>query len=92
MIRIILQYLLPFLLPFIGYGIYLLLNRHARDLSRWPYFTLTALSVALGSASLIYWAFVDGSQPGQTYVPPQYIDGEIVPGGFVGDEPEQPGG
>ncbi|MEO1016406.1 MAG: DUF6111 family protein [Pseudomonadota bacterium] len=86
MIRIFLNYLLPFLLPFLAYGLYVLMSRHARELTSWPLFTLTLSGLLLSAGSLVFWALVDGSEPGGTYVPPAYEDGEIVPGRFEGND------
>ncbi len=86
--RLLLNYLLPIALPFIVYGVWLLLARRKARLAgaggapEWhdvPWTWLLIASALLVAASFVVVALMDGSPPGGTYVPPQYIEGEIVP-------------
>ncbi len=86
MSRIFLHYIVPLLLPFVVYGVWLALARRragpagARDWRDAPWTWLAIAGMGLLIMSLVGLALVSGSPPGGTYVPPQYIDGEIVPG------------
>ena len=86
--RLLLNYLLPIVLPFAFYGIWLAYARYKartaghegapewRD-APWTWLMVAgAVLVAVGFASL---AFIGGSPIDQKYIPPKYIDGVIVP-------------
>lgn len=91
MLRKLLLYVLPFLLPLVAYGIWLAFARRKARLAGsgalpgWQEAPWTWLLIAgfglliLGFASL---ALFGNDTPGGRYVPPQVIDGEIVPGRF----------
>ncbi len=88
MSRIVLQYVLPLLVPFVIYGAWLALSRSkarpagADAAPEWreaPWTWLLIAGLGLLIASLVGLALVDGASPEKTYVPPQFIDGEIVP-------------
>ncbi|MFQ5984728.1 MAG: DUF6111 family protein [Alphaproteobacteria bacterium] len=91
MLRKLLLYVLPFLLPLVAYGVWLAFARRKARLAgsgalpRWQEAPWTWLLIAgfglliLGFASL---ALFGNGAPGGRYVPPQVIDGEIVPGRF----------
>ena len=86
--RLLLNYLLPIVLPFAVYGFWLAYARHKARTSGqdgmpewrdapWTWLMVAAAGlVAVGFAAL---AFVGGSPTDQKYIPPQYIDGVIVP-------------
>lgn len=87
--RLLLSYLLPIVLPFIIYGVWLLLARRkvrlagADGVPEWrdaPWTWLLTASALLVAASFVALALTGGSPPGGTYVAPHYIDGVIVPG------------
>jgi hypothetical protein len=90
--RIFLTIVLPFLLPTIVYVLWLLAMRRIelagaapwRTLP-WPWLVAAGLMLMVG---LLYFIsiHVGGSAQG-TYVPPRYIDGEIVPGHVVPADP-----
>jgi uncharacterized protein DUF6111 len=90
MIRILLTIVLPLLLPTLLYLLWLAASRRAalagpapwRDL---PWVWLAAAGVALAALLLFFINIRVGSQG--TYVPPQYIDGRVVPGHVVPAEP-----
>ena len=85
---LLLNYLLPIILPFAIYGVWLTYARYRARLAGhdgmpewrdapWTWLMVSAAGlVALGFAAL---AFVGGSPTDLKYVPPQYIDGVIVP-------------
>ncbi len=88
MLRVFLLQLLLFLLPFIGYGIYVWVTRglaqaqQSYNTNRVVWLVLAGFGcVALGLVALA--AF--GEQEEGAYVPLEYRDGELVPGGFRGD-------
>jgi hypothetical protein len=81
MLRIFLEVVLPFLVPFVAFGAYrLLVTRGAGFLDRTPWFMLTAAGMLLACASLISLAFLGGERPGGAYVPSRIENGRIVPG------------
>ncbi len=86
MIRKILFHLVPFLLPFIAYGLYVFATRRARAkgqaFDEAPWFWLFSSGLASLVASLIaVWA-VGGDPAGGEYVAPHMKAGKIVPGQF----------
>ncbi|MCB2055784.1 MAG: hypothetical protein KDE35_16275 [Geminicoccaceae bacterium] len=82
MARILAQYILPFLLPFLGYFAYrLLVDRGRGYLSDTPWFMLTTIGLSLTVVSLIGLALTDAGGPADgVYIPPHMEDGRIVPG------------
>ena len=86
--RLLLNYLLPIVLPFAVYGIWLAFTRYKARTSGhdgmpewrdtpWTWLMVAgAVLVAAGFASL---AFIGGSPIDQKYIPPKCIDGVIVP-------------
>jgi hypothetical protein len=89
MVRKILFHLIPFLLPFIAYGLYVFATRRARANStageafdEAPWYWLFSVGLALTGASLIaVWAFT-GAPAGGSYVAPHMENGQVVPGKF----------
>ena len=80
MLRILLQYLLPLLLPFLAYLIYARLTQKTGGLTDAPWLGLAAAGVVLMAVSLAAWGLLTGSEPGATYVPARLEDGRLVPG------------
>jgi peptidoglycan/LPS O-acetylase OafA/YrhL len=85
--RILLNYLLPIILPFVIYGLWLAFARYkARKAGEeggpeWrdaPWTWLMIASAGLVAAGFVVLALQGGTSPDTTYYPPQYIDGEIV--------------
>lgn len=89
MLRAILTYLLPFLLPAIVFFIWVWFRaRYAERHGGTPpkveqghYFWLTLAGgvlvlMTLGATALLS----EGGRPGDTYMPPRVIDGKVVPG------------
>ncbi|MBT3330656.1 MAG: hypothetical protein HOK21_12585 [Rhodospirillaceae bacterium] len=86
MLRKILFHLLPFLLPFIAYGLYLFATRRARQkgqaFDEAPWYWLFASGMLLLVISLVAVWFFSGDPAGGEYVAPHMQDGEMVPGKF----------
>jgi hypothetical protein len=85
MSRILLQYLLPLLLPFLAYFAYLALARGNTPgwLERVPWPHLAGAGVLLMALSLITWSLLSGAPTEEVYVPPHVEDGRVVPGTTV---------
>jgi hypothetical protein len=87
MLRVLLQYLLPLLLPFLAYAAYVALAQGRLPdwltLSDRQWLMLGGAGVALMAISLVSWTLLSGSPPEETYVPPHLEDGRIVPGTTV---------
>jgi Family of unknown function (DUF6111) len=89
MLRVLLQYLLPLLLPFLLYAAYVALA-HGRlpswlDLSSRQWVMLGGTGLALLIISLVTWGLLSGSAPEERYIPPRLEDGRIVPGTTVAE-------
>jgi hypothetical protein len=87
MIRVVIENLLLFLLPTLFYVAYVVLKRRIdgttgskSPLDDAPLVWLFAAGAGLVIVTLIYFASTSGGKPGQTYQPPVYRDGKIVPG------------
>lgn len=84
--RVILVNLLFFLLPFIGYGLFLFFTRDridASDVLRGkPFFWLVGSGMACVVIGLVVLATYQTGTPEAVYVPTRYENGELVPGGF----------
>jgi len=86
--RVLLQYLLPLLLPTVLWLIwYFTLGRRraaaqgtTSSLEHGPWFWLILVGAVLLGASLVYTALTAGFDPTGTYVAPHIEDGRIVPG------------
>ena len=79
---------LPLVLPFLLYGIYLTLARRkasaagAPESPGWqeaPWVWIASAGMALLIVSLIVFGLTSGVDPGTNLVPPTWVDGEIVP-------------
>ncbi len=90
MTRLLLQYVLPLLLPVALYAGWVMFMRQrgrtAEDalaqLRQGPWFWLVLAGFALMASGLAYVALTTGSDPESTYRPPSYEGGEVKPGGF----------
>lgn len=88
MSRIILQYVLPILLPTLVFIGWLALTRkpgetRAETLARvqdGPWYWLVISGFALMAAGLVYLGLSHGEPPGSDYVPPRVEDGRVIPG------------
>jgi len=92
MLRVFIYYVLPFILPFLGYFAYVyLVTRGRRFLEDTPWVVLTISGLALVVVSLVSLALWGGAEYSGEYVPPSFEDGEIVPGRMEGSEEWVPG-
>jgi hypothetical protein len=81
MLRILLQYLLPLVLPLLAYLLYAhLVGKRGADA---PWLGLAATGVGLLVVSLVSWGLLSGADPGEEYVPARVEDGRVVPGTTV---------
>ncbi len=80
--RILLSIVLPFLLPTLFYAAWLFLTRRLEGIGwtsfPWPW--LAGSGIALAALFLYVVNVHFGQAPQGTYVPPQWIDGKVVPG------------
>lgn len=86
MLRVLIFYVLPLLLPALLYLLWVILTQ-GRPQPEWlrqaPWGWLGLTGVVLLVVSMTVWALVGGEPPGGKYQPPQLKDGEIVPGRVV---------
>ena len=81
MLRIVLSYLLPFILPFAAFFLYrLLMTRGQPLLQRTPWLVLSAIGMVLVAGTLASFAMLGGEARDGVYVPPQFEGGRVVPG------------
>jgi hypothetical protein len=84
MIRPVLTEVGIFLIPFVAYAIYLVINRsELLSKTSWPLPIvgwLTAGALALVILSFVLLASFSGAPPGSTYVPAHMENGKLVPG------------
>ncbi len=95
MIRVLLQIVLPLVLPFLIYWGYLQLARsRARAAGRpetdlqvaeVPWTWLATAGVVLVLITMIGVGLLGGADPEAVYEPPRYEDGKIVPGRMRGE-------
>lgn len=81
-------YLVPLLLPFVIYGIYVLMARAGmvKGPPSTPWVTLFGAALVLLLVAVGVLALTGGADPGTEYAPPRVIDGEIRSGTFREDE------
>jgi hypothetical protein len=87
MTRLLIQYLLPLILPAVVFLIWAWLSRrgHATGgfqsrIQEGPWFWLILAGFVLMAGGLAYTAFSTGGDAGGRYIAPHYEDGRIVPG------------
>lgn len=83
MLRILAQYLLPLVLPFLAYALYAWLARKPGGIDTAPWLGLAAAGVGLMAVSLVTWGLLSGAEPGEEYIPARMEDGRVVPGTTV---------
>ncbi len=90
MIRMVLERMVLFALPFALFAAYVWLFRHRLQRARpdTPWFWLTATGLVLVIASFFYAGFTEGETTRGVYVAPQYVDGKIVPGHVDESKPQ----
>ena len=85
MIRILLTYILPLILPAVLYVLWVSVSRKfgsspERQLRDGPWFWIIIMGFALMSGALVTWGVTDGEAPGGKYEAPRFEDGRVVPG------------
>ncbi|MDJ0931585.1 DUF6111 family protein [Breoghania sp.] len=83
MLRIIVVHLLLFLLPFIGYGMWLMIVRRSASAENWrdaPTLWLSLVGGVIVIVNLITLASFENENADATYTSMEYKDGELVPG------------
>jgi hypothetical protein len=88
MVRLFLTYLLPLLLPVLGYLAWNWLRNVAGkraepppDFADMPWMVLAGAGISLLVVTLLALVFLDdGGSPGETYIPPHLEDGKLIPG------------
>lgn len=88
MLRILLQYLLPLILPALIYLAYVTIARGGKvdRLGEAPWLQLAIAGVALLAVSLVTWGLTTGSPPDEVYVPPRLEDGRVIPSTTIAPE------
>ncbi|MBN9673668.1 DUF6111 family protein [Roseibium aggregatum] len=85
MLRVFLAQLFLFLLPFLGYGLFLWLSAHRKQADMWtkgPLAWLTLAGLSLVIAGMVIMATVGRSDVEKSYRPSEIRDGVFVPGRF----------
>ncbi|MFD1696310.1 DUF6111 family protein [Roseibium aestuarii] len=85
MLRVILTHLVLFLLPFLGYGLWLWVTRKASADRAWrdgPMLYLSLAGALLVVLSLVFFASFEKGQVDRDYQPSRMENGRFVPGGF----------
>ena len=88
MSRVLLQYILPLLLPTAIFVLWLWFTTGREDkreefvarLQAGPWFWLVVSGIVLVAAVMIWAGLSQGSDPGKVYVPPRFEGGRILPG------------
>ncbi len=88
MLRILLTYLIPFLLPMLGWFVWHRFfakppapgEATGANPRQAPWHWLGLAGLLLAAATLGTLAVFGGGSPGEVYFPPETIDGKIVPG------------
>lgn len=88
MVRVLLTYLIPFLLPLAAYMAWAWyrtahVKKHGGEsptIEKGPWPILLLLGAVLAVGLMGTMALFQGGDPDSTYVPPRYEDGKIVPG------------
>jgi uncharacterized protein DUF6111 len=86
MIRITILEIASFLLPFALFLIWSRLSNRAPEAGQMPTLRLAAAGAGLAIVVMVVLVIIDSNKAGhegERYVPPQNIDGRIIPGHFV---------
>ncbi|GLQ05731.1 DUF6111 family protein [Sneathiella chinensis] len=81
MIRGLLFHLIPLLLPFVVYGIYLYFNKKLGGEKTWKGRSVaisTLIGLILMAVSLVTLGVLDGDPKDGVYVPPRFEDGKLI--------------
>jgi hypothetical protein len=81
--RAVLQTLVPFLIPFLAYAVWLVLARRPMpsDLRGVPWLRLSAAGLACVAAALLVFAETTAIERGESYAPARLEGGRIIEGG-----------
>lgn len=85
MLRVILSHFVLFLLPFLGYALWLFLNKKAQTSENWrngPLAWLALSGVVLVVVSLMALASFKQAPEGAEYRPSRLENGVFIPGGY----------
>lgn len=84
----LLIYLVPFLIPFVVYGVYVLLARAGivKGQPSTPWVWLLAIGLVLCVVTVSILAVTGGAEPGTQYTPPRFENGELKSGTFRDSE------
>jgi len=85
MFRVILVHVVLFLLPFIGYAVWLWLAKRSKDPDNWtvkPVAWLTVAGLVLVIGGLVGMASFDHAPEGASWRPSEMRDGVFVPGRY----------
>jgi hypothetical protein len=90
MLRIVISYVVPFLLPLAGYAAWIwyrtrYAERHGGEAPKFeqgPWPLMLFLGAVLTLTMLAVTALQQGAAPGGVYVPPHVENGQVVPGRF----------
>lgn len=93
MIRIVLERVFLFALPFGLFALYVLMvhRRQGRPRPDTPWIWLSITGLLLVIASFVYVGLTEGETTKGVYVPPQLVNGKIVPGHVEKGPPEKEG-
>ncbi len=91
MLRTIIFHILPFLVPFIVYGVYLHYLKRAGGEKTWQGKSLaitTMIGLIFVAASFVaLWIFQDRAEDGD-YIPPRFENGKLIEGQIVPRNPD----
>ena len=85
MLRIVLTQLFLFALPFIGYAVWLFVNKKAQTSENWrkgPIIWMVIGGCALAIACMVWLAAFEGLPEGKVYKPAELRDGVLIPGHY----------
>jgi hypothetical protein len=89
MLRVLLQYLVPLLLPFAVYAVYVVLTERRQPdwlgLDGRHWLLLGGAGLMLVAISMVTWSLRSGAPSSEKYIPPHLEDGRIVPGTTVAE-------
>jgi hypothetical protein len=91
MLRLILEYGIPFILPLAGYALWIWYRNAYADRHQgappkfeegpWP--LMLFIGAGLMFASMAVTALLSGASPEATYVPPRVENGRVIPGQMI---------
>lgn len=85
MLRVVLTQLFLFSLPFLGYAIWLFVNKKAQTSENWrkgPLIWLVIGGFALAISGMVLLATFEVPPEGKIYRPSEFRDGEFIPGRY----------